>query len=91
MAAADHEFHNPGSLVNGKSHIESTAQIRNGLNRFLNDDVYKVKGGKKVPYGERSPRDVQTAKSLIQAIDDAHQGQYKGFENYPGLEGSCGA
>ncbi|MFK8907391.1 LamG-like jellyroll fold domain-containing protein [Streptomyces sp. YS-3] len=85
MAAANHEFLG-GDGVEGKNHLGSTAQYRSALNNFLTKDVIKPKGGKKETV-VRTPRDIQVAKSLINAIDDAHQGQYEGAHNYPGL--SC--
>ncbi|MES4906955.1 MULTISPECIES: Hint domain-containing protein [unclassified Streptomyces] len=85
MAAANHEAQG-GAKVEGKNHLASTAQLRASLNNFLTKDVYKPKGGKKETV-VRSARDIRVAKSLIQAIDDAHEGKYKGAAGYEGLQG----
>ncbi|MFK4268497.1 Hint domain-containing protein [Streptomyces milbemycinicus] len=85
MAAANHEAQG-GAKVEGKNHLASTAQLRASLNNFLTKDEYKPKGGKKETV-VRSARDIRVAKSLIKAIDDAHEGKYKGAAGYEGLEG----
>ncbi|MFI2778447.1 polymorphic toxin-type HINT domain-containing protein [Streptomyces sp. ALB3] len=84
MAAASAEANGaPG--VEGKNHIRSTAQLRASLQNFLTKDEIRLKGGKKEQV-IRSPKDIKIAKILIQAIDDAQLGRYKGHKNYPGLD-----
>ncbi|MDX3231506.1 Hint domain-containing protein [Streptomyces sp. ME19-01-6] len=85
MAAANEEAQG-GAKVEGKDHLKSTTQLRASLNNFLTKDEYKPKGGKKETV-VRSARDIRVAKSLIQAIDDAHKGKYKGAAGYEGLQG----
>ncbi|WP_371602936.1 Hint domain-containing protein [Streptomyces sp. NBC_01220] len=84
MAAASAEF-NGADGVEGRNHLKSTAQLKAALNNFLTKDVIRLKGGKKETV-VRSEKDIKTAKALIQAIDDAQLGKYKGYKNYPGLE-----
>ncbi|HWU12360.1 MAG TPA: Hint domain-containing protein [Streptomyces sp.] len=84
MAAASAEVNGaPG--VEGKNHVRSTAQLRASLQNFLTKDEIRLKGGKKEQV-IRSPKDIKIAKILIQAIDDAQLGKYKGHKNYPGLD-----
>ncbi|MDQ0950330.1 RHS repeat-associated protein [Streptomyces phaeochromogenes] len=86
MAAASAEA-NGHANVEGKSHINSTTQYRSALNKFLTEDTKRAKGGKRVPI-VKSAKDIQVAKSLVSAIDDALAGKYTGASNYPGL-GNC--
>ncbi|WP_433327510.1 hypothetical protein [Spirillospora sp. CA-294931] len=83
MAAANHEALG-GPNVEGKSHITSTTQLKASLEKFLRENETRLKGGRKVP-NVKSARDIEVAKSLIQAIDDALAGKYKGFKEYGGL------
>lgn len=71
----------------GKNHIDSTTQLRSALNKFLTNDVVRLKGGKKEAV-VRTARDIEVANGLISAIDDAHAGNYSGLGNYAGL-GPC--
>ncbi|MFD0857229.1 polymorphic toxin-type HINT domain-containing protein [Actinomadura adrarensis] len=86
IAAANHEALG-GDMVEGKDHLVGTTQYRRGINRFLTEDTYRERGGRRVQV-VRTGRDIQVARSVIAAIDDAHAGRYQGLENYPGL-GSC--
>ncbi|WP_405947719.1 HINT domain-containing protein [Streptomyces prunicolor] len=86
MAAANHEALG-GASVEGKNHISSTTQMRSALNKFLTNDVVRLKGGKKEAV-VRTARDIEVANGLISAIDDAHAGKYSGLGNYAGL-GPC--
>ncbi|MGW4937061.1 polymorphic toxin-type HINT domain-containing protein [Streptomyces sp. NPDC004166] len=86
LAAANHEALG-GEPVEGKNHIESTAQLRSSLSNFLTKDVIRLKSGKKEAV-VRTARDIEVANSLIEAIDDAHAGRYTGLGKYAGL-GLC--
>lgn len=86
MAAASAEV-NGHAEVEGRNHGASTTQYRNALNKFLTEDTKRAKGGKRVPI-VKSAKDIQVAKSLVSAIDDALAGKYTGASNYPGL-GNC--
>ncbi|WP_162929075.1 polymorphic toxin-type HINT domain-containing protein [Streptomyces sp. YIM 130001] len=85
MAAASAEA-NGAEKAEGKSHLNSTAEYRRGLNNFLTQDTKRVKGGKKIPV-VRSEKDIEVAKTLIKAIDDAHAGRYGGHKKYRGIGG----
>ncbi|WP_412740890.1 polymorphic toxin-type HINT domain-containing protein [Krasilnikovia sp. MM14-A1259] len=68
-----------------RDHIGSTRQWRSALNTYLTKE--RVKRKSKYIYFTRTERDIEVAKSLIEAIDDAQRGAYKGFEAYKGLGG----
>lgn len=84
MAAANAEALG-SEAVEGKDHVEKAKQMRAALNNFLTKDEKRLKGGKKVPV-VRTEKDIQIARTLMQAIDDAVAGTYKGSKNYPGLD-----
>ena len=74
MGAANSEA-NGGGAVEGRNHVTSTSQYRSGLNNWL------------VNNPNASAHDSQVAQSLIDAINDAHSGAYKGATGYRGLGG----
>ncbi|MFE7773970.1 polymorphic toxin-type HINT domain-containing protein [Streptomyces sp. NPDC057445] len=85
MAAADHEAKG-GPKVEGRDHVQKAKEMRDSLKNFLTDTEWKPrKGGRKEPL-IRTPEDERLARTLIQALDDAIEGKYKGYKNYPGLD-----
>ena len=74
MSAAASEV-SGGAPVEGRNHVRSTTQYRAGLNNWLANNP------------NASAADRQVAQSLIQSIDDAHAGNYRGAAHYPGLGG----
>jgi RHS repeat-associated protein len=84
MASASEEAKGK-PLKFGRDHLKKNTELRAGLAKFFEPDaVYKLKSGKKVPL-VGTARDLEVAKSLMQAIDDAHAGNYTGGQKYPGL------
>lgn len=77
LAAANHQVLT-GELVNDTDHVASTTPYRARLTSLLaGTAIHKPKGGKKQTI-VLSPEDRRTAQGMIQAIDDAHAGKYKG-------------
>ncbi|MFD7442914.1 polymorphic toxin-type HINT domain-containing protein [Streptomyces sp. NPDC059909] len=85
MAAADYEAKG-GPKVEGRDHVQKAKEMRDSLKNFLTDTEWKPrKGGRKEPL-IRTPEDERLARTLIKALDDAIEGKYKGYKNYPGLD-----
>ncbi|MGW1883987.1 polymorphic toxin-type HINT domain-containing protein [Streptomyces sp. NPDC001970] len=85
MAAADYEARG-GPKVEGRDHVQKAKEMRDSLKNFLTDTEWKPrKGGRREPL-IRTPEDEQLARTLIKALDDAIEGKYKGYKNYPGLD-----
>ncbi|WP_285106190.1 polymorphic toxin-type HINT domain-containing protein [Promicromonospora sp. MEB111] len=77
LAAANHQVLT-GQLVNNTDHVLSTAPYRARLVSMLaGTATHKPKGGRRQAI-VLSPRDREIAEGMVQAIDDAHAGRYKG-------------
>ncbi|HEV2636324.1 MAG TPA: RHS repeat-associated core domain-containing protein [Actinocrinis sp.] len=87
MAATNHEVLG-GNLVEARDHITKTSELSRAIENTLAADEIRVKGGKKIP-NPKTPRDTEVANDLRTAIDDAQNGRYQGYQNYPGLAVDC--
>ena len=77
LAAADYQART-GELVNGVDHLASTAPYRTRLVKMLDGTAeFKPRGGKKQTISLNA-KDRAIAQAMVQAIDDAHAGNYKG-------------
>lgn len=84
MAAASHEV-NGGAPVEMRDHAFKINELLNGINKTVNDDEIRIKGGKKIP-NPKTPHDLAVADGLKRAINDALAGRYEGYQNYPELD-----
>ncbi|BCY05749.1 hypothetical protein L3i22_008370 [Actinoplanes sp. L3-i22] len=85
MAALSREIATGTTSTNGGNHGNSIPQLRSAFNKWVTLDGMRKPGRGYVSFLPKSERDLQVATSILNAMDDALLGQYKGFQSYPGL------